>query len=210
MGELEFTANAELDNPFKCIICDKEAGFRFTSIHKEAVCCSCGTPYIIMFFNEKGKKIKGNDPVINVTGELVPILKEYFEATGQFIGLGEIIDANEGFEEGRINLSIWLEEHYPDMVETIVLEDESEGDASFVEAVQDGIDEGDRNNIATKYAGILLMQNNADEAATLEALLEWNENNRPPMDEEEVKGILDSAVIAYNKNTESGDAENGD
>ena len=63
-----------------------------------------------------------------------------------------------------------------------------------------GVGEGERNHVTAKYAGWLLRKNDGNEAITLDALLTWNQRNKPPLDEKEIKVILSSIAKKHSKN----------
>lgn len=71
------------------------------------------------------------------------------------------------------------------------------GESSYrvgIEKIKKGVTEGKRNDSATKYVGHLLAktEENKWETEVWIKLLEWNENNIPPLGEQELRGVFES------------------
>jgi hypothetical protein len=62
------------------------------------------------------------------------------------------------------------------------------------ESVKDGVDTGARNDVAARVAGYWLRLSNGNEDAALRATILWNAQNRPPLDEVEIKRTVASVA----------------
>ena len=74
----------------------------------------------------------------------------------------------------------------------------------LVEAIENGVGEGQRNDMCAKVAGYLLRENHGNYDKTLCALLEWNQRNSPPMPKDEVKKVAISIHKAEIAKTKTG------
>jgi uncharacterized protein YlaI len=103
MQKYGWRANEAASKDFKCIICNESAGFNYSDLHAEAMCNRCGTAYML---NEIPHKI-------SIKENWIPILKQYWNETHQYMGLGQIViwrDYPEA-EEGRMKFNDWCKKH---------------------------------------------------------------------------------------------------
>lgn len=63
-----------------------------------------------------------------------------------------------------------------------------------MEIIKEGVGEGQRNESATRYAGYLLTKTEDDkwETEVWIKLLDWNQKNEPPLEEQELRGVFES------------------
>lgn len=105
---------------FTCLICGASpTRWTWSDKHGEAMCTQCGTPYqLLQYEGEKGnrKRIEG-PPRINIKGDWLPILLQYWEETHRFAGLGAMMIARDYPEcvEGQRRFYDWVDDH-PDLI----------------------------------------------------------------------------------------------
>lgn len=101
---------------FTCLVCGASpARWTWSDQHGEAMCIQCGTPYQLLHYEGKKdsrKRIEG-PPKIKVKKSWLPILKQYWEETRQFMGLGTIMIARDYPEcvRGQELFYDWLDQH---------------------------------------------------------------------------------------------------
>lgn len=101
---------------FTCLVCGvNPTRWTWGDVHGEAMCVQCGTPYQLLYYEgKKGnrKRIKG-PPRINIKESWLPILKQYWEETRQFTGLGGIMIARDYPEcvKGQELFYAWVDQH---------------------------------------------------------------------------------------------------
>ena len=100
-------ANMAVEKPFVCVICGESVGFNWSDQHGEGMCNRCGTPYQLL---KEGKKIELE---LNIKEEWIPILKQYWNETHKYTGLGVILIARDYPEcvEGTEKFYEWLDKH---------------------------------------------------------------------------------------------------
>ena len=101
-------ANAAVEKHFTCIICGEGAGFNWSDQNGEGMCNKCGTPYQLL---EGGKKI---EPKLNIKEDWIPVLKQYWNETHKYMGLGVILVAPRDYPEcveGQTKFYEWLDKH---------------------------------------------------------------------------------------------------
>ena len=92
---------SELADPAQpCEICGEYAGFNWSDLHGEGMCNRCGTPY----------DLKASPRTINVKSEWIPIIRQYWEETKQYMGLGQILIEGDYPEciEGKRKFFKWV------------------------------------------------------------------------------------------------------
>jgi hypothetical protein len=93
-----------------CQICGHELYYRWSDLHGEGVCSTCGTPYQILQYDEQNRRIPDAAPSINVRDEYVPWLKRYWEETHQHMGLGQYVLAVP-YAKKRKAFNDWMDQH---------------------------------------------------------------------------------------------------
>lgn len=79
-------------------------------------------------------------------------------------------------------------------------EKRTENREGWVEELLLGVSEGSRNDAAAKYCGWLLNRNGGNTSIAWDALRTWNNRNRPPMPEKELKVVLESIAAREGTN----------
>jgi transcription elongation factor Elf1 len=111
MQEYGYLANKEVHNNFTCLVCNNiNPGFNWSDLHGEAMCNVCGTPYQIVQYDNNDKRIEA-EPKINIKDDWIDILREYWNETHQYIGLGVIMVKRDYPEctKGRELFFNWLD-----------------------------------------------------------------------------------------------------
>lgn len=101
---------------FTCVVCgDNPPTWTWSDLHGEAMCIKCGTPYQLIQYEEVDGERKRLDapPKINIKPGYIPILKQYWEETKKFTGLGTIMIGRDYPEcvEGCKAFYKWLDAH---------------------------------------------------------------------------------------------------
>jgi hypothetical protein len=102
---------------FACVICETSpVTWTWGDVHGEAMCVNCGTPYQILQRDEEGKLLD-LPPILNIKGEWISVLEQYYQETEAFTGLATIMIGRDYPEciEGQRKFYAWLDEH-PEMV----------------------------------------------------------------------------------------------
>ncbi len=108
-----FRANEHIPEDFECEICgDSPMKGTWTAFHGEAVCMNCGVPYKVIHYDEDKNRIE-KPPKLHLKEKWIPIIKEYWENVGDFMGLGTILNYRSypRFYEGRKKFGKWVEEN---------------------------------------------------------------------------------------------------
>ena len=88
-----------------CAICGREdTQFQWSDYSGEAMCTQCGCPYQLI--------TEGN-PYLNIEQEHLPVLRQYWEETGQFVCYGSML----GYAPGVKEFNYWLNKNYPELCE---------------------------------------------------------------------------------------------
>ncbi len=95
----------------KCEICCDTLFCRWTDYHGEGVCETCGTPYQLINGTEEQKK-ENNYPYLKLKKEWIPIVKEYWDKTQQFVFHGTSMSETTGL----IEFWKWVEDNHPEMM----------------------------------------------------------------------------------------------
>ncbi|KKM77485.1 hypothetical protein LCGC14_1369580 [marine sediment metagenome] len=106
-------ASQQTRNGFTCQICsESSAGMNWSDQHGEGMCNRCGTPYQLIFYDENENRVE-KPPRINIEENWLPVLKQYWEETQQYTGLGTILISRDYPEAvtGQAALDKWLGEH---------------------------------------------------------------------------------------------------
>lgn len=94
-----------------CAVCGTEnMTFQWSGYSGEAMCTKCGCPYQLKWGGEKREK-EGKYPYLNLKENCIPIAKEYWEKTHQFVCYGRMLGPKPGFSE----FITWAKENYPVM-----------------------------------------------------------------------------------------------
>ena len=98
----------------KCLVCDEpNPSFEWNDMHGEGSCFRCGTPYMIFRHDEAGLRL-GGAPTSVYDESLLPILREYFLATGQHSGLGTFLGSPRYPDRRRTHFE-WARRVHPEM-----------------------------------------------------------------------------------------------
>lgn len=106
-------ANKHVPKDFECEICgDQPPTVTWVDLHGEAVCTNCGTPYKVIHYDEDGNRVD-KPPTITIKKNWIPILEEYWEKTGEFMGLGNIMNYDQypRFREACKKFNEWVEKN---------------------------------------------------------------------------------------------------
>ena len=98
---------------FTCLICETSpVSWTWSDAHGEAMCTKGGTPYQLIQRDED-KNIIDALPSINITEKWVPVLKQYWQETQRFTGLGTIMIWRDYPEcdAGQEAFYRWVDEH---------------------------------------------------------------------------------------------------
>jgi hypothetical protein len=96
-----------------CVTCGASpTTFQWSDYSGEGMCTRCGTPYQLKWGSDKQKE-EDAYPYLNIKDEWVPIVREYYEETGQFVCLGNMMGPRPGMAE----FYDWVKERHPSMVE---------------------------------------------------------------------------------------------
>lgn len=100
-------ANAAVKAPFKCLVCETISGFNWSDAHGEAMCNKCGVPY----------NLKADPPECNLKPDWILICKQYFQETGAYMGLGQIMiwDQYPECEDGVRKFNEWVVKNHPEL-----------------------------------------------------------------------------------------------
>jgi len=102
----------------KCVVCSAvPMTFQWSDYHGEGMCTQCGTPYQLKGGSDQQKK-ENKYPYLNLRKEIIPLVQDYFFATGKFTYLGTGF-SRPGIEE----FYKWLEENKADELKGL-LQDE--------------------------------------------------------------------------------------
>ena len=71
-----------------------------------------------------------------------------------------------------------------------------------------GIEKGNRNSSAIKYACLLLGEKRIDQSTAWYEMQQWNHGNSPPLDESELKVVFNSASKTIKNNPQSVNLKN--
>ena len=107
---------------FVCEICGGPAHFSWTDYHGEAYHVRCGAPYQLLQYEPKGpdgKLGKAIDapPKLKISQTWLPVIKQYWNETHEFMGLGTYMILRDYPEcaRGRERLDAWLDLH-PELI----------------------------------------------------------------------------------------------
>jgi len=98
---------------FTCIICGASpTTWTWSDQHGEAMCTQCGTPYQLLQRDEN-KNLIDAPPRTNVQEKWIPVLKQYWQETQRFTGLGAIMIWRDYPEcvTGQRMFYEWVDEH---------------------------------------------------------------------------------------------------
>lgn len=95
----------------KCHVCDAHpAYYQWSDYSGEGMCTECGCPYQLKWGTDEHKK-KNDYPYLNLKEDFIPIAKEYWLQTKQFVCYGVMMSSSM---PGRNELDDWLKEHHPE------------------------------------------------------------------------------------------------
>lgn len=106
-------ANEHMPKDFECEICgDQPPTVTWVDLHGEGVCTNCGVPYMLIHYDEDDNRID-KPPKLQVKEDWVPVVKEYWEKTGEFMGLGTILNYRSypKFKEAKEKFLNWVKEN---------------------------------------------------------------------------------------------------
>lgn len=86
--------------------------YQWSDYHGEGMCTRCGCPYQLRAGSDEQVK-KGKYPDLNLADKWVPVAKEYWEETQQWVCLGTMLGARPGLNE----FFEWVEKKYPELFE---------------------------------------------------------------------------------------------
>lgn len=82
----------------KCEICGTEnPALNWTDTHGVAQCCTCGTPYKILHYDDDGNRVD-REPEIMIIQHWVPMTREYWETHKRMIPSGYSFTGNPQYE----------------------------------------------------------------------------------------------------------------
>jgi len=105
-------ANEAVKGQFVCVVCGKSEGFNWSDQHGEGMCNRCGTPYQLLQYDESENRVDA-PPKCNIKEEWIPVLKQYWNETHEYMGLGSIMVVRDYPEcvEGRRKFDEWMGNH---------------------------------------------------------------------------------------------------
>ena len=106
----------EIENSFKCEVCEQNFVGAWTDFFGEATCIQCGTPYQIR--EPSGAKPNQKYPQINIDKKWISVFKEYWQETRKRHREGTYllpIDYPGLSEEGQ-QFRTWLQENHPELL----------------------------------------------------------------------------------------------
>lgn len=112
LHDYDLMANAEESaSGHKCACCDAHPmTFQWSDYSGEAMCMRCGTPYQLKWGTNE-QQAEGKYPYLSLKPEYVPIVREYFAATGRWTCLGAMLGPRPGLAE----FYEWLDIHHPEL-----------------------------------------------------------------------------------------------
>ena len=87
--DYDLHANDEVPKVAVCAICDQPLRCRWTDLHGEAVCLTCGAPYQLLHY--EGKQRVTRPPRLKCRDEYVSRLRRYWQETRKPSGFGTYI-----------------------------------------------------------------------------------------------------------------------
>lgn len=95
-----------------CAVCDKQGmSFQWSDYHGEGMCTRCGCPYQLKG-GTAAQESEGTYPYLSMREDFVPVAREYWAASEQFVYYGMGIGAKPGMRE----LCDWLRKHHPEFL----------------------------------------------------------------------------------------------
>jgi hypothetical protein len=89
-GAMANGAAPPIEDRKPCLVCDDPAPrFSWTDAHGEGYCLRCGTPYQLIIDRQRGHQ------QINIRGDSIPILRQFWREIGKPNGLGQFMAWNE-------------------------------------------------------------------------------------------------------------------
>ena len=96
-----------------CVICGTSPmTFQWSDYSGEAMCTICGCPYQLKW-GSKEKEVGAKYPYLNMNHDFIPIAKEYWETTHQFVCYGMMMGPRPGYRE----LIEWIKQNHPEWLE---------------------------------------------------------------------------------------------
>lgn len=72
---------------YNCDICGNKLQGRWTDLHGEMTCSTCGTPYLILHYDKDHNRIS-KEPEVTIWDWYIPHLKTYWNDRKRNMGLG--------------------------------------------------------------------------------------------------------------------------
>lgn len=96
-----------------CAICDTQfMRFQWSDYSGEGMCTRCGCPYQLKWGTNE-QKAEGNYPYMTLRDDVVPIAREYWRETGNFVYYGTSMGRKPGMRE----FVQWCKKNHPEILE---------------------------------------------------------------------------------------------